>query len=106
VTTPGPVITEKTKVGANLKVGLGLVVAILGVGFWAGQQLATVGWRMSALESRMGDLPSKGDMRALENTIQSAVQRQFEGALVRCPRAAGRGESWVLCRIVFSKEER
>jgi hypothetical protein len=99
-----PPITERTKVGTNLKGFIGLAAAILGGGFVAGQQIATVGWRMSALESRLGDLPSKGDLRAVESAVQAAVGRQLQGALVRCPPTVRGSNAWVQCRILFGQD--
>lgn len=102
--TPTP-ITERTKVSGNLKGLLAMALAVFGGGVTAGGYIRGLTFQVAAMESRMGDLVTKGDLRDLKRELAEGVQRRLDSVLVKCPRTAARGEAWVECRVVLPKEE-
>ncbi len=89
-----PGISERTKVSGELKGMIGLIIAILGGGIAAGVATTQLIQRVSSLEQRVAQLPTKED-------LLRATTRQ-QASYVLCP--GRKSDSWVKCKVVQQGE--
>lgn len=89
-----PGITERTKVSTNLKGMLAMAAAILAGGVTAGVKAAELIQRLSSLESKVNELPTREDLRKASTKQQAAF--------VLCPGTRG---TWIRCRVIQGENE-
>ena len=87
-------ITERTKVSTELKGMIGLIIAILGGGITAGVATTQLIQRVSSLEQKVAQLPTKEDL------LRAATRQQ--ASYVLCP--GRKADSWVKCKVVQQGE--
>jgi hypothetical protein len=88
-------ITERTKFSGELKGMLVMAAAILAGGVSAGVAATQLMQRVSSLEQKVSQLPTKDDLREA---------RRLRSAYVLCP-ARGRTGEFVKCNVVQGENE-
>lgn len=87
-------LTERTKVSTNLKGMLAMAAAILTGGITAGVYAAQLIQRLTVLEAKVNELPTREDLRKASTKQQAAF--------VLCP---GARSAWVKCRVIQGENE-
>lgn len=100
-----PTLTEKTGVRLSIAALIGLVVGLGGAVYTVALKASSIDHRFEGIDSRIGDLPTKGDLREYQRQTLDGVRKRLHHVIVRCPRLIGKGDSWVECKVVFEEDE-
>lgn len=100
-----PTLTEKTGVRLSIAALIGLVMGLGGAVWAVAVKASSIDHRFEGIDSRIGDLPTKGDLREYQRSTLQGVRKQMHHVIVRCPRLIQKGDSWIECKVVFTEEE-
>ncbi len=100
-----PTLTEKTGIRISIATMILAVSAIGGAVYTVAVKASSIDHRFEGIDVRIGDLPTKTDLREFQRSTTAAVRKQVHQVMVRCPRIIGKGDSWVECKVVFYSED-